>query len=440
MKKSLKSILFPCLALLSLSISGCGTTDTSSNPTSSSESVKVSYNENVTISIKEENPQCYKGGSITLSATIRGTTNRSVMWSSADDNIATVDGNGVVRGVSVGSVIITAKSEENPNKTASVTVTVIEGLKLNSITIVNGSEFNVYQGDENVLKISTDPAEGVANDVTWTVEDPTVASIENNLLTVLKLDATTKITATSTYDNTVSASAIIHTKKHAFNRGGSAFNYSFMDDQEEPRLIANNADNPDSFTCAEFNVEAATTYYFSVDVEFNRTIQDQSKWWCFAGIGNCTSWSGNRNIFALRCKGLGTLFEKDTFTEADATTRKNAKQCINIQINGDTDWQWGNAKQYNAENHLEKEGTEFNPAGPNKFFTIRIENDIYYGINDVVFGKMTDLYNETYDGVATKPCVVAAMAQVKFTNWEYETIISSDVQGIIDTYNDSQDF
>lgn len=439
MKAKLKSILLTSLTLLCLASVGCANNNSQNSGTNSSEE-KVSYNENVTITIKEQSPQCFKGGSVTLTATIRGTTNRSVSWSSSDDTIATVDENGVVFGVKEGSVTITATSNENPNKTATVVVTVIQGATLNSISIVNGSEFNVFAGEENVLQITTDPSEGVANDVTWVVEDPTVATIENNLLTVLKVGETTKITATSTYDNKVTATATIHTKKHAFNRGGSAFNYTYMDDVENARLVANNADNPDSFSCVEFNVDPATTYYFSVDIEFNRTIQDQSKWWCFAGIGNATAWSGNRNIFAIRGKGTGTLFTKDTFADADLTTRTNAKQCINIQINGDTDWQWGKEQQFNAKNHLEGDGTEFNPVGPNKYFTIRVGTDIYYGINDVVFGKMNSIYEETFKDVATKPVVVSAMAQVKFTNWEYSTSISSDVQGLIDAYNANLDF
>ena len=52
------------------------------------------------------------------------TTQRDVTWSSADDTIATVDVNGRVKGLKVGTVIITVTSAENPAISATCEVTV----------------------------------------------------------------------------------------------------------------------------------------------------------------------------------------------------------------------------------------------------------------------------------------------------------------------------
>ena len=53
-------------------------------------------------------------------------TDSSLIWSSADPSIATVDANGVITGVSVGTTTITAASHLDPSKTISCTLTVDE--------------------------------------------------------------------------------------------------------------------------------------------------------------------------------------------------------------------------------------------------------------------------------------------------------------------------
>lgn len=54
-------------------------------------------------------------------------TNRSVLWSSSDETVARVDGNGLVRAVGVGTALITAKTVDG-NYEADCTVTVTEPL------------------------------------------------------------------------------------------------------------------------------------------------------------------------------------------------------------------------------------------------------------------------------------------------------------------------
>ena len=78
------------------------------------------------IQISPETVTLLRGSSVTLSAAVLPwtVTDRSVTWSSANPEVATVDENGVVTGVTSGTAVITATSVRNPNVSASCTVTV----------------------------------------------------------------------------------------------------------------------------------------------------------------------------------------------------------------------------------------------------------------------------------------------------------------------------
>lgn len=79
------------------------------------------------VSISPNNPTVYKGQTIRLSKNITPTdaSNHNVTWTSSDTNIATVNANGDVTGIEVGTATITATTEDG-NKTDQITVTIAE--------------------------------------------------------------------------------------------------------------------------------------------------------------------------------------------------------------------------------------------------------------------------------------------------------------------------
>ncbi|MBO5518292.1 MAG: Ig-like domain-containing protein [Firmicutes bacterium] len=76
---------------------------------------------NVTLKIEGE-----KVPTKTLSASVSpyNATNKNITWTSSDENVATVNSNGVVTAVGEGTAVITAASEGNPDVTATATITV----------------------------------------------------------------------------------------------------------------------------------------------------------------------------------------------------------------------------------------------------------------------------------------------------------------------------
>lgn len=82
------------------------------------------------VEIDQATPATAIGGTVTLTATVTavGGADESVTWTSADDTIATVDANGVVTGVTSGTVAITATSDFDNGVSGTVDVVVAEPL------------------------------------------------------------------------------------------------------------------------------------------------------------------------------------------------------------------------------------------------------------------------------------------------------------------------
>ncbi|MBR6846282.1 MAG: Ig domain-containing protein [Bacteroidaceae bacterium] len=82
-----------------------------------------------------------RGQTLQLTATVTpdNATDKSVIWSSSNPSVATVDANGLVTAVSSGRTTITATTADGSNKTATCAVTVnisvpVTGITLNKTT------------------------------------------------------------------------------------------------------------------------------------------------------------------------------------------------------------------------------------------------------------------------------------------------------------------
>ena len=83
------------------------------------------------ISLNKSSLILEKGSSATLMVTINpsNATKKMITWSSSNPNIAQVDSNGKVTGISKGSVVITAKSSNSKTASCNVTVNYTESIK-----------------------------------------------------------------------------------------------------------------------------------------------------------------------------------------------------------------------------------------------------------------------------------------------------------------------
>ena len=80
----------------------------------------------ISITVAPENVKVVKGTAVQLTAEVLPWAyNDNVTWTSADESIATVDENGLVTGVAVGTTTITVVPEADPELSATATVTVV---------------------------------------------------------------------------------------------------------------------------------------------------------------------------------------------------------------------------------------------------------------------------------------------------------------------------
>lgn len=151
------------------------------------------------------------GNTIALKANINPdvASDKTVEWTSSDTSVATVDKDGVVRGVKTGSTTITAKTNDGGFE-ASCTVNVINAVM--GITISDNS-IMLYPNKTKQLKASVTPADADNQSITWESSDDDVATVSETGLATAKMPGTATITVKSV-DGEYTATCTVTVGKH----------------------------------------------------------------------------------------------------------------------------------------------------------------------------------------------------------------------------------
>ena len=119
------------------------------------------------------------GGTETLVATVSpdNATNKKVIWTSTDESVATVNVSGVVTGVAEGTATISVTTEDG-GKTASCTVTV-SSTEVNVTDVILDKESMVLlTGESDNLVATIVPDDATNQNLTWSSEDETIATVD----------------------------------------------------------------------------------------------------------------------------------------------------------------------------------------------------------------------------------------------------------------------
>lgn len=141
-----------------------------------------------------------------------------LVWSSADESIATVDANGVVTGIARGNARIVAAATDGSNVRASVSVRVVQ--KAEQVTL-DKTEVTVDVGRTAVLKASVLPKNTDDKKVVWSSSDESVATVSSQGRVTGKALGECEIICASAVNGEAVARATVHVqqpvKKVAFD-------------------------------------------------------------------------------------------------------------------------------------------------------------------------------------------------------------------------------
>ncbi|MGD1945197.1 MAG: PKD domain-containing protein [Croceivirga sp.] len=120
------------------------------------------------------------GNTVNLTANIEpsNATNQNVIWSSSDEAVAIVDANGVVTGISLGQVTITATTEDG-NFMSSAIVDVVSEIILVTDISVDPDSAAINVGESISLTETVNPSNATNQNVTWSSNDESIATVTN---------------------------------------------------------------------------------------------------------------------------------------------------------------------------------------------------------------------------------------------------------------------
>lgn len=201
-----------------------------------------------------------EGETLQLTATVEpeDATDKSVLWTSSDEKVATVDENGLVTAISPGTTTITATSAGSSDIKANIVITVETGIiEVAGITL-NAVEITATEGEEFSLYATINPENATVKTVKWGSSEPDIAQVdENGNVTALK-PGTSVITAITANGFTASCKVIV--EKRIIIASDISLNYSEMKITEGNFVELNVSFDPTTTT-------DQTIYWSSSDIE-----------------------------------------------------------------------------------------------------------------------------------------------------------------------------
>jgi len=166
--------------LVAHSVGSASITATAAGVTSSPCEVTVRFIPVNYVTLDKTSLSIIEGESTALVATISpsNATDKSLSWSSSNSSVARVDAYGTVIAVSPGTATITVRAHSNVYATCQVTV------KSRTISVtgvsLNRSSLTINKGETSNLTATVSPSNATNKDVTWTSNNPDVASVASD--------------------------------------------------------------------------------------------------------------------------------------------------------------------------------------------------------------------------------------------------------------------
>ena len=148
------------------------------------------------VSLDKKEVEMNPDDKVMLTATIapENASNKSVLWSSSDESVATVK-DGEVTALKVGEAMITATSEDGGKKTTCKVVVNAKHIPVSSVAL-DKEEVSLIIENKVTLMATVTPDNASNKTIVWISSDESVATVKDGEITALKVGEAT-ITATS---------------------------------------------------------------------------------------------------------------------------------------------------------------------------------------------------------------------------------------------------
>ena len=340
---------------------------------------------------------------VQLRASVTGTTEKDVIFTSSDEKIATVNEKGLVTGISKGKAIITCSLKIEPKCKKTIEITVEESALPTKLEITGYGDLTQWVGQAVDLTVEVTPAEA-SSLVEWSTSDATVATItEAGHVEFLK-EGNVTISVKSKEAQNVKSSVDFRVKKGTFRSdlGSPYWDISKQADDTNPNVKLNIDTAKLGYHSLYFANFKGTRYYvegsFKVDAQISPWV------WQGFGFGSGLSETSTRYfIFSPRVDGQGNDFNK--FIVKDLPNETWPALTTRSQT-------WG-------ENGLDNIDWRNNEV---KVALLRDNNTYYYLLND----KLMYVDESTvYDEIPTMPILVSIDLPVTVKNYK---LITEDAQ------------
>ncbi len=147
---------------------------------------------------------------ITTSILPKNATYKELEWNSSNTNVATVE-NGIVKGLSSGTSVITAKATDGGNVYTNCSIRVYQPVK--DVTISKNT-LSLLVNDQTTLTAVCTPSNADNTAIQWSSDNEEVATVSQDGTVTAKSAGIATITATTTDGSNISASCKVTIKKH----------------------------------------------------------------------------------------------------------------------------------------------------------------------------------------------------------------------------------
>ncbi|MFA6940969.1 MAG: Ig-like domain-containing protein [Clostridiaceae bacterium] len=147
-----------------------------------------------------------------------------VVWSSSNEAVASVDGQGLITAKAPGTAKITVRTKDG-NKTSSLDIKVI--VPVNSITL-DKTSLTLYINGTYTLKATISPTNASGKTLIWKSSNEAVAKVDSNGVVTAIANGTADITVSILNSNVTAKSTVTVINQPALPKTGSIFDLFFM--------------------------------------------------------------------------------------------------------------------------------------------------------------------------------------------------------------------